>query len=493
MTQLNHPVFQLKPFQAIVSQAKKEKKEIYLVGGFIRDLFLGRVKQTLDLDFSVSGGAIDFGRRLARGLKAGFVVLDKEHGCSRVIYKDTASGKVITFDFVDFRDKDFKGDLLKRDFTIDTLAASLPIEGAKVLDLYGASRDIAKKVIRVVDDSSFDEDPLRILRAFSLAAIFGFKIEPHTMRLIEKKKDSLKGVAGERMRDELFKILEVPNAWHYISLLDKRKVLELVIPQVTVMHNVAQGGYHHLDVWGHSMETVKKLEELLGHLAKNQDLGNYLNETMASDRKRRQLIKLAALLHDIGKPKAFEVKAGKTMFHGHERIGRIICDSVSEKLRLSTRERFALDTIIFWHLRPGYLADNAVLTKRAIHRFFRDTEDEAASVLLVSIADQRATRGPLATPESRKKHEKVSFGLLEKYFEIAKEEPFRRLIDGADLIKKCKLKPGPVFSIILDAVEEAQVEGSIKTKTEALALARKIAKKPIIIDKGHKGEKKTNK
>ncbi len=473
----SHEVFGSKPFLELVSLAKKERKELYLVGGFLRDLLLGRKKSSLDLDFSVSSGAIDFGRRLSRRLRAGFVILDKEHGCSRVVYKDKGSGKTITFDFVDFRGKDLRADLQKRDFTINTLVARVPFDNTGILDFCNAGTDIDKKIIRAVRDASFDEDPLRILRAFSLSAIFGFKIEPRTMRLIDKKKESLKKVAGERLRDELFKILDTHSSWNHIGLMDRHKVLEQVIPQVTVMHNVAQGGYHHLDVWGHSLETLKKLEELTAHLSRNADLVSYLDEVISSERKRRQLIKLAALLHDIGKPKAFEVKAGKTMFHGHERIGRIISDSVSERLKLSTRERFILDTVIFWHLRPGYLADNLVLTKRAVYRFFRDTEEEAASVLLVSISDQRATRGPLATPESRKKHEKVSFSLLEKFFETKKQEPFQRLIDGTDLIKKCKLKPGPVFSVILEEIEEAQVEGKIKTKTQALVMARKIANK----------------
>ena len=476
MISLNHPdheVFRSKPFQAIVSLAKKERKDVYLVGGFLRDLLVGYKKASLDLDFSLPKGAIDFGRRVARELKAGFVVLDKEHGCSRVVYKK--NGRVLTLDFVDFRGKDLKGDLLKRDFTVNTLAIRLPLSGNTVLDYHGAAQDIKNKIIRVVDDTSFDEDPLRILRAFSLSAIFHFKIAPHTMRLIDKKKNSLKGMAGERLRDELFKILDVKNAWAFIDVMDKHGVLEVIIPQVGVMHNVKQGGYHHLDVWGHSLETVKKLEEAMARLSQNQDVSAYLDEVMASQRSRRQLLKLAALLHDIGKPKAFEVKAGKTMFHGHERIGRIISDSVSEKLKLSTVERFALDTIIFWHLRPGYLADNRILTKRAVHRFFRDTEEEAVSVLLVSIADQRATRGPMANAESRKRHEKISFFLIDRYFEMLKQEPFKRLIDGTDLIKKLKLKPGPIFSKILNAVEESQVEGKVRTKREALALAKRIA------------------
>jgi poly(A) polymerase len=473
------PIFKSRFFKTVVSLARKEKKEIYLVGGFLRDLLVGYEKPALDLDFSLESGAIDFGRRVARRLRAGFVVLDRERGCSRVVIKDKRSGSVLTFDFVDFRGKDLKEDLYKRDFTINTLALPLSGDLKTFLDLYGAAKDIDKKIIRAVSPRSFDDDPLRILRALSLSAIFGFRIAAPTMKLIDRKKVYLKKVAGERLRDELFKILKVPGACRYLELLDDHGVLEEVIPQVTVMHNVKQGGYHHLDVWRHSLETVKKLEELIKGFEKNADVRAYLDEEISSGRSRRQLIKLAALLHDIGKPEAFEVKAGKTMFHGHERIGRIICDSVSEKLKLATDEKFALDTIIFWHLRPGYLADNKVLTPRAIYRYFRDTGKEALSVLLVSVADQRATRGPMATLSSRRKHEKVAFALIERYFEMRRRTAPKRLINGNDLIRRLKLKPGPIFAKLLIAVQEAQAEGSVKTKKEALSLVKDLLKKGI--------------
>lgn len=472
---LDHEIFQSHPYRTIVSFAKKEHKDLYLVGGFLRDLVFGRSKESLDLDFALSGGAIDFGRRVSRFLKAGFVVLDKEHGCSRVVYKDRAAGRILTFDFVDFRGKDLKDDLVKRDFTVNTLVLPVTAKAPEVLDHFGALSDISRGILRIAGPKSLDDDPLRILRAFSLSALFDLKIEPKTMKLIDQKKKTLCDVSGERLRDELFKILSVPESWRFINLLDQHGVLEQVIPQVTVMHHVKQGGYHHLDVWGHSLETVKKLDEALKTVSGDRDISAYLDEPMAANRTRRQLIKLAALLHDIGKPKAHEVKAGKTMFHGHERIGRIISDSVSDRLKLSTKEKFAMDTIIFWHLRPGYLADNAVLTKRAVHRYFRDTHDEAVSTLLISIADQRATRGPLATPASRLKHEKVSWQLIKRYFEMRKEKPLVRLINGTDLIKRLKLEPGPVFSRILDAVLEAQVEGQVKTKQEALVLAKRFA------------------
>ncbi|MFA5039072.1 MAG: HD domain-containing protein [Candidatus Omnitrophota bacterium] len=471
-----HEIFRSRPFLSVCRSAKSGGREVYLVGGFLRDLLTGRKKPSLDLDFAVDRGAVDFGRLLARELKAGFVVLDKERGCCRLVLKDQACGFPLTFDFVDFRGRDFQEDLKKRDFTVNTLAVRLPLEKKELLDSLGGLKDLRAKVIRRVSQDSFDEDPLRILRAYSLSAILGFKIEPRTALMARQKREQLKDVAGERLREELFKIFGSEDSFSVVRKLDAQKILEFVIPQIRVMHNVKQGGYHHLDVWGHSLETLRKLEEQLGRMQGEGDLVKYLDEPMSADRTRRQLIKLAALLHDIGKPKAHEVRAGKTMFHGHERIGRIISDAVSEKLRLSTKERFALDTIIFWHLRPGYLADNAVLTKRAVHRFFRDTKDEAVSVLLVSIADQRATRGPLATAESRLRHERVSFSLIKEYFSSLKEEPFVRLVNGTDLIKKLKLKPGPLFSVILDIVEDAQVEGKVRTKAQALALAAKAAK-----------------
>lgn len=443
------------------------------MGGFLRDLLTGRQKSSLDLDFAVNHGAIEFGRRLAKKCKAGFVVLDKERGCCRLVWKD-ACGRSVTFDFVDFRGRGLKEDLKKRDFTINTLALRLPLQEKKVLDDCGGLKDLKSGIIRRVAEDSFDDDPLRILRAYSLSAIFGFKIESATATLARQKKEQLKVVAGERLRDELFKIFSSENAFATIRALDKDRILEYVIPQIRVMHHVKQGGYHHLDVWEHSLETLRKLEEQLRRMTHDRDVNAYLDEPLSSDRTRRQLLKLAALLHDIGKPQAHEIKAGKTMFHGHERIGRVISDAVSEKLRLSTRERFILDTIIFWHLRPGYLADNETLTPRAVHRFFRDTKDEAVSVLLVSIADQRATRGPLATAESRLRHERVSFSLIGEYFQMLKEKPFIRLINGHDLIRKLKCKPSPLFSVVLNAVEDAQVEGKVRTKAQALAFAAKV-------------------
>jgi hypothetical protein len=130
--------------------------------------------------------------------------------------------------------------------------------------------------------------------------------------------------------------------------------------------------------------------------------------------------------------------------------------------------------MVFWHLRPGYLADNEEISPRAKFRYFRDTASEAVSVLLISIADQRSTKGPLTTDESRRQHEKTVFGLIKEYFRKKKEKKPKRIINGNDLINKFKLEPSPLIGKVLREIEELQAIGKVKGKKEALKIAEKI-------------------
>ncbi|HOX54140.1 MAG: HD domain-containing protein [Candidatus Omnitrophica bacterium] len=470
------------PFLRIIQKkSKKHKIPIFLVGGYLRDLILGREKSEFDLDFTLKKYSIKIAKEIARELKAGFVILDKERGCARVVYNK--NGKVFTLDFADFRDKNLERDLLLRDFTINSLAADVNNISVKknlrqiIIDPYQGIIDLKKGVIKMTSKDSFKDDPLRIVRAFSLAGILDFKLEPQTLNKIKKEKDKIPTVAYERIRDEFFKVLELDNSIKHLKLMDKNRVLEKIIPHINVMRNVKQGGYHHLDVWNHTLETVLQLERIFEESQDSPDIKNYLNEDIVLKRSRKSLMKLGALLHDIGKPKAKMQKDGKTLFYGHERIGKEITENIAGLLKLSTKEKDALEKMIFWHLRPGYLAETKMPTERAIFRYFRDTADEGVSILLLSLADQRATRGPLTDPIQRRRHEKLIKELVQRYFDKLKEKPFVRLIDGNDLIKKLRLKPSPDFSKILREVEEAQAEGSIKTKNQALELAKKIARK----------------
>jgi len=458
--------------------ALRQGVSVHLVGGFLRDFLLSSPKD--DFDFAVDKNALRVARAFSRKVKGAFVMLDEERGCARVVKK--ANGSLKTFDFADYRAKTFQGDLAHRDFTINTLSVDVnalnPLTEIEdvIADHKKGLKDIKDKRIRRISARAFREDPLRMMRAFSLRATLGFKIEQKTLDQIKRDKDLICQVSYERIRDELFKILETKKAAEILKAMDRAGLLEKIIPQIRVMYRCKQGTYHHLDVWPHSLETAAMLEGVFRQVSGTKDISDYLDEDLGGNRSRRSLIRLAALLHDVGKPDTRKREKGKISFHGHEHVGKHIVKHVSKMLKLSVHERHALEDMVRWHLRPGYLSNFKKPSEKAVYRYFRDAKEEGASIALLSLADQRATRGPATTAYDQKHHEKICLALVKRFFEKKNEMPFTRLINGHDLIHKLKLKPSPVFAKILAEVEEQQTLGKIKTRQEALQLAKKLIK-----------------
>ncbi len=464
------------PQLSLVRDALQDRRRrVFLVGGSVRDFYLGR--RGHDLDFAVDSGAISLARHLAKRIKGAFVVLDREHGSARVVKK--MSGEVWTFDLTDWRAGSIEKDLSLRDFTINALAVGLFKSNASpaLLEVKGAQRDLKAGVVRMVSAGVFKEDPLRLLRAFSIEAALGFKIESQTRARIKKDAHLITEAAMERIREEIFKILSSSCAHRALSEMDKIGLLSCVIPQITVMRTTPQGGFHHLDVWRHSLETVAWLEKTIARISVDERMRAYLQEPIGGGHARFALLKMAALLHDIGKPETRRLEGPRVTFHGHEHAGERITRLVAKHLKLSVKERFFLEDAVRMHLRPGYLSNFKVPSKKAIFRYLRDAKEEAVSLAVLGLADQAATRGPLTTPFKQKHHAKICRMLIDRYFELKEQPPKGRLLTGRDLITILKLKPSPLFGKILSSVEEAAALGKIKTKNEALGLARRIKNK----------------
>jgi putative nucleotidyltransferase with HDIG domain len=463
--------------------AGQKRLRVHLVGGFLRDRVLSPERPDgRDLDFAVSKGAILLARAFARRIRGAFVLLDNERGCARVAQK-TPQG-LRTYDFSDWRASSLKGDLALRDFTINTFHADIKallgadFSPAVLSGQKKALADIRARTLRMVSARAFTDDPLRLLRAFSLRAQLGFRIEPRTMAAIRKHYRLIRDVSPERVREELFKVLETPRAAETFKALHACGLLWEIVPQMRGMASVAQGGYHHLDVWRHSLLVMSALEGLIRDLDGDEDLRSYLDAEIGGGHSRRAILKLACLFHDIGKPDTRREEAdGRMSFHGHEHAGARITRIVARQLLLSTRETHVLMDLVALHLRPGYMANFRKPSERMVFRFFRDAGDEAVAVLLLSLADQRSTRGPLTAPGDIIHHEKVNFPLIARFFRKRKEKPFVRLLNGDDLIARLKLKPGPLFAKILSGVDEAQHLGQVNTFDEALAWARRSAER----------------
>ncbi len=464
----------------IYNFAKTKKVKLYLVGGALRDLILNRNKQNPDFDFCLKSGALKFGAKLARELRCAFVVLDEEHAACRLVKK--INGKMHTFDFSDFRAATLEKDLLHRDFTINSMALGLgDVFGRQdldtlIIDPYSGRADLKAKIIKVTGPDSFKEDPLRILRAFSFSCTLGFSLDKGTLRLAKKEKNKISAVSSERIREELFKILDSLTAYASLVILDKLRILEIIFPEIKPMRKIGQGPYHHLDVWQHTLETLNQFELVIKWSKKTPQIDDYLQEEVSGLRKRSSLLKLACILHDIGKPKALRREKGKIIFHGHERIGLGLTRIISRRLKLSNDEGRVLERIVLWHLRPGYLANNPHPTARAIFRYFRDTGNDALAVLLLSLADQRATKGPQTSLLSRQRHEKTVKALIRKLLKQKDEKKLVRFLNGNQLMRKFKLPACPLIGKLLAELEEAQAIGKIKDKKEAWQLAAKLIK-----------------
>lgn len=463
--------------KAIYSFSQDRKSDLYLVGGALRDCILARDKDNPDYDFAIKKNAISFGRALAKKLKCAFVVLDKEHGSCRLVkkYKD----KIYTFDFTDFRGKDIGDDLKHRDFTINAIALNLKnsLSGSDfsftLIDPQGGVLDIKNKLIRMVGSEAFAEDPLRILRAFVFSSSLGFAIDKGTLKAAKLNKEKLTLVSAERIREELFKIFATPRAYDCLIALDKIKALDIIFSEIKKMRRIGQGPYHHLDVWQHTLETVKQLEVVFEE-NKDEDIKAYLETAISSDRRRKAILKFGAFLHDFGKPKTLRKDKGRTTFHGHERVGLRIAEEIGRRIKLSNDELNSLRKIVLWHLRPGYLADSKNPTARAKFRFFRDAGVESLGILLLSLADQRSTKGPFTTFKTRQQHEKVVASLIKEHLMKGKEKKQARLLNGDEVMKRFKLPPSPLVGRVLSLIEELQAIGKIKNKEEAFKSAAKV-------------------
>ncbi|MFQ6059146.1 MAG: CCA tRNA nucleotidyltransferase [Anaerolineae bacterium] len=462
--------------------------EAYLVGGCVRDRLLGR--QSRDIDFVVQADAAALAREMADWLRGSFVLLNDVHGTGRVVLHD-AAGEHVFFDFTWLRGGGLAADLALRDFTINAIAVDIAHifeESLPLIDPYGGQRDLAERRIRVISEAVFRDDPLRMVRAIRFASELGFSLDPLTDVLLRRDHLLIKRVSRERVRDELVHILVLPHGADGLMELDSAGLLPTIIPELRTLKRMEQPPPHYLDVFQHSLETVRELEGVIGALERGGDralaplapfapqLLAHLQTPLAGERPRSVLLKLAALLHDVGKPAARELTPqGRVRFFDHDKGGAGRAAAIAQRLRFGGREVGVVKTIVRHHMRPLLLARRERVTPRAIYRFFRDTHETGVDILLLALADARATHGPYLEAEEWERLVNLVRLMLAKYYEereVAIAPP--KLIDGDDLMAEFGLKSGPRIGELLEAVREAQVQGEVRTREEALAYVAEL-------------------
>ena len=363
------------------------------------------------------------------------------------------------------------------------------------------ANDVRAKLIRACTPESLSNDPVRVLRAIRQAAGLEFQIDVDTRQKLKQAAGQLRSVSPERLRDELFRILEGPQPGTAIRALEMLGVLPHVLPELPALKGVEQPTPHVYDVWMHTLAVMNHLEEILSALAPGYDpestgdlftgllvlrLGRY-RENFAShfanalntDRSMRALLFFAALYHDVAKPVCKTVDDdGRIRFWGHDEQGTEITAARANALHLSNDEIQRLRLILRHHMRVHFHSnrmenEHKTPSRKAIYRFFRDAGEAGVDLVLLALADTRATRGHTLTQETWAAALDIGRIFLENYWEKPAETVSPpRLLDGNELMTEFDLKPGPRVGEVLEAIRESQATGKVSTREEAMSFAQ---------------------
>jgi len=466
---------------------------VYVVGGSVRDAYLHRPIH--DVDLATPGDGRPLARRIANHFDGAYYALDAERGVGRAIipWENTQ----LTIDVAQFRGPDLITDLTKRDFTLNAMAVLLTGSMQDVVDPTGGLEDLAAGQLRHCTPDSIPEDPIRALRAIRASVTFKLIIEAETRASIKQHVTALASISPERIRDEFVQILVSNQPAAALTALYHLGLLQQIVPETSAIQNVKQSAPHQFTVWRHTLQTVEQLNLLLATISPQRnhdttanvrtgaaafaldifrtDLQTHIQHTWPNERPHKSLLMLAALLHDAGKAHTQTTDAdGRIRFLNHETTGEQIAEQRGQALRLSNGEITRLTTIIRHHMRPHWLNTDALPSRRAIYRFWRDTGTAGVDICLLAMADYLATHGVTLDSHAWTHYLETIQALLSYYFEHSDDNIIPPpLLSGQELIDIFELAPGPQIGDLLAQLQEAQAVGIVTTKKEAQDFVRR--------------------
>jgi putative nucleotidyltransferase with HDIG domain len=446
----------------------------WIVGGTVRDAILGRPVR--DVDLAVDGDPEAAARALAKALRAPVFPLSEAFGAWRVVDREGKGG----IDVARLQGDTIEADLGARDFTVNAIA--VPLEGGEPIDPLGGAADLEARVLRVASAGAYASDPLRPLRLVRLAAELGLAPEPETERLTAAAAEATATAAPERVFAELRRLIAADAAASGIALADRLGLLRALLPEVSELHGVEQSDFHHLDVYGHTLEVLERqialereLPDRFGDDAAR--LAAILAEPLADELTRAHALRLGALLHDVGKPATRSIRRdGRITFIGHDDVGEGMVRALLRRLRTSERLAAFVGGLARHHLRLGFLVHERPLPRRTVYRYLKASEPVAVEVTLLSCADRLATRGRRAD-EAIEAHLELARELMAEALDWRAEPP-RPPVRGDELAQALGIEPGPELGRILGELEQAAFAGEAATPGEALAYARRLREDP---------------
>ena len=438
----------------------KEINEGYLVGGSIRDLFTKNCV-FCDRDISIKG-AENFARKIANKWDGTFIELDSENKIYRVVLPD----KINFLDISELQGNSIEEDLKRRDFTINAIAYDLAND--KFVDVTGGLKDLKNKVLRHIDDKNFEDDPLRILRAFRFYAVTGFKMTIELENALKKYLPLALNPAKERINYEIMKLFGGDFASSALLKMDEFGLLEKIFPCVTEMKKVPPNTHHHLDLFHHVVETVRQIEILYNEISGFEK--EHLDAVDFGGFPRINHLKLAGFLHDIGKFSTWTIEeSGRHRFIKHDDVGSKMVVPLLRDLKFSKKQIEYISCMIKNHIYPSNVIVAPNLNDKVMMRYVRKMDDNVIDNIILAKADRLSARGVDITEEIVNANISGLDKLLDFY--LSKKDslaPLPKLIDGREIMEILNIKPSPKLGEIINAINEAQLNGDITTHEEAV-------------------------
>ena len=443
------------------------KRGVYIVGGSVRDLMCDRTP--FDCDVVVQGDPASFAKRLATKTSGRFVELGK-HGQAmrRVVTKD------LSFDIMPLNGATIEEDLLQRDFTINAMAVA--VSSGSLIDQLGGRQDLASKKIRMVSVEVFRKDPVRLIRAYRLAAAFDFSIDADTHKVLARDAHLISRSAGERVREEFFKILQCDGSHAYLVGMAHSGLLFNVFPELLALKNYRLPGAHPPNLFEQTIDSYHGLEKLLdarGQLKKMS--GDRLFQNV--DAARATLLKWAILFHDIGIPtKQAPTEEEIIHFYSHALKSAAMARKICQRLRFSRRQTDPIGLIIENHLQPFDLfrtQQKKNSFQKAFAQFFMKCRDLTPDILLHALAEFMGKKDT-QDPELKEFSDFIRT-LSQNYYSVLQPRASLPLpLTGNDLINEFGLKPSAEFKRILKRIEEERLTKQVLTRHQAIKLVKEL-------------------
>ena len=435
----------------VISKLSDETQiNAFLVGGCVRDLMLNPLAESIDVDIMVEGDGIDFAEKLAKRIDVPKIVPFKKFATAKIPFKEyeieVASARLEKYDESSRSPSEvvmsnIEDDLLRRDFTINAMAVSLNKENfGEFFDPFNGMEDLSNKILRTPLDSdrTFSDDPLRMMRAAYFASKLSLAIDPSCLESIKHNAERITIVSQERKTNELLKILGTKKPSIGLNILQEAGLMEFVFPEIAVMYGLDQSNeYHHKDIFYHTLEVVDNAAQLSDKLD----------------------LRLAALVHDIAKPKTRRLSKSKGYtFYGHDDVGARMLKGISSNMKFSNSTRDYIAKLTALHLRPISLAKKDV-TDSAIRRLIVDAGEEIDDLMKLCRADI-TTKNPKNITKYLGNFDRVEKRMNE-VIEIDKLKAFQSPVRGDEIMKMFDLGPGKEVGKIKTMVEEAIINGEI--------------------------------